>query len=73
MSQQESFRRQEQSQHGKQQLFENRLYSKKELAHILRVALRTIDAMMHREELEFHKLGRAVRFNGNYLNSKFGG
>lgn len=57
---------------SQQSLFENRLYTKKEVANTLHVCLRHIDEMMKRKELEFHKLGRAVRFNGNYLNEKFG-
>ena len=56
-----------------QALFENRLYCKKELSRILRISIKTIDVLMKRKEIEFLKLGSAVRFNGNYLNEKFGG
>ena len=52
-------------------LFENRYYTKKELAKTLRVGLRMIDNMMKDGELNPIRLGRAVRFNGTQLNEQF--
>ncbi|MCU7837016.1 MAG: helix-turn-helix domain-containing protein [gamma proteobacterium symbiont of Taylorina sp.] len=52
-------------------LFEERFYCKKELAKILGFSVRTIDSMIKRKELNYSKFGRSVRFNGNYLNTKF--
>ena len=52
-------------------LFENRYYTKKELARTLRVGLRMIDNMMANGELKVIRLGRAVRFNGIELNKQF--
>ena len=54
------------------QLFENRYYVKKEISKILHVSIKTIDVWMQKKEIEYKKLGRAVRFNGIYLNEKFG-
>jgi len=55
-----------------QPLFENRLYRKKEVAKILSLSVKTIDVMMKRKDIEFMKLGAAVRFSPSYLNEKFG-
>ena len=54
-----------------QTLFENRYYTKKELAKTLRVGLRMIDCMMSDKTLNPIRLGRAVRFNGIELNKQF--
>lgn len=54
------------------QLFEGRFYCKKELCKILGVSLKTIDVQMRDKLIQFVKIGSAVRFNGNYLNQKFG-
>ena len=54
-------------------LFSNRLYCKKEISKVLGISIKTVDVMMKRKEIEFLKLGSAVRFNGIYLNAKFGG
>jgi len=54
-------------------LFENRLYSKKEVSKILQISIKTIDVWMKAKQIEFIKLGSAVRFRPNYLNNKFGG
>ena len=53
-------------------LFENRFYVKKEVAKILHVSIKTIDVWMRQNDIRYKKLGRAVRFNGNYLTEKFG-
>ena len=53
-------------------LFENRFYNKKEVARKLNVCLRMIDNLMKSGDLKPVYLGRAVRFNGNDLNGKFG-
>ena len=60
-----------QNEQAKQQLFENRLYGKKELANILRVSVKTIDVLMAKKSIKYSKIGAAVRFNGNYLNERF--
>jgi len=61
---------------GKEQsekfLFENRFYSKKEIARKLNVCLRMVDNLMKSGDLEPVYFGRAVRFNGNALNRRFG-
>lgn len=54
------------------QLFQPRLYCKKELAKILGVSVKTIDMQMAQKKIEYLKIGAAVRFNGIYLNEKFG-
>ncbi len=79
MTQSEAIRRKTQAEHAQAErnksprLFDNRLYCKKELAAIARISVKTIDVMMKQKKIEFLKLGAAVRFNGNYLNEKFGG
>ncbi len=79
MTQSEAIRRKEQAEQAQAErnkyprLFDNRLYCKKELAGIARISIKTIDVMMKQKKIEFLKLGSSVRFNGNYLNSKFGG
>ena len=72
MSQEDILHRKSQSETSKQSLFENRFYCKKEVSNILRLSIKTIDVMMKADEIKFLKLGRAVRFNGIYLNEKFG-
>ncbi len=52
-------------------MFESRYYTKKELAKILRLSVKTIDVMMAKKKIEYIKLGAAVRFNGIKLNEQF--
>lgn len=79
MTQSEAIRRKTQSEKDQAErnkstrLFDNRFYCKKEVAKILLLSVKTIDVMMKEKRIEFLKLGAAVRFNGNYLNEKFGG
>ena len=58
---------------SEQPLFENRMYCKKELAKILGLSVKSIDMQMAQKKIEYKKIGASVRFNGNYLNEKFGG
>lgn len=53
-------------------LFQPRMYCKKELAKILGLSVKTIDMQMAQKKIEYIKIGAAVRFNGIYLNEKYG-
>lgn len=45
------------------QITENKLLTKKEIAQFLNVSVKTIDKKVHLNEIPFYKIGRLVRFS----------
>jgi len=52
-------------------MFENRFYSRKEVARVLNISLRGLDNWSKNGSIEFIRIGRSIRFNGFYLNKLF--